>query len=166
MAKGNMLDQILVELGDRTYKLLLSKGATHHEAEDIIQNSYYKLLNVLPEINEQQIKAWFFRVALNDFIDEKRKLKRVVTVEQNFFDDFTQESDAYETIKTNNEIEIELSKVKEEYREIMILKYYYDLSYVEIAEILEIKPNSVKQKLARARKSISDKKREKDEPKL
>lgn len=68
-----------------------------------------------------------------------------------------QKNDDFATLLAQDEILFLLKDVKEEYREIFYLKYYYDFSYREIAEILNIKENSVKQKLYRARKSIQEK---------
>lgn len=61
------------------------------------------------------------------------------------------------TILNNDEIIYLLKDVKTEYKEIFFLKYYYDFSYKEIATILDIQVDSVKQKLYRARKSIHSK---------
>lgn len=157
MQKGDKLDQFLLELGNQCYRLLVSKGASYHEAEaeDVVQETYYKLIKLVPDLKESQLKAWFFRVALNQFIDEKRKIKKIVLVEQTFFDDQPKNKDDYQRIVDLDQIEYQLESVKPEYQEILILKYYYGLSYLEISDILEIKADSVKQKLARARKSIT-----------
>ncbi|MEG0254203.1 MAG: RNA polymerase sigma factor [Vagococcus sp.] len=157
MKKGDMLDEVLIDLGNQGYAILRSKGASHHEAEDVIQETYYKLIKLLPEIRPEQLKPWFFRVALNHFIDEKRKQTKNQHVSNDFFDHLLQEDNTglnYKDVDNKDHIEYEFNRVKPEYQEILLLKYYYELSYNEIAEILEIKPNSVKQKLSRARQSV------------
>ena len=157
MKKGDRLDDLLLELGQRAYKLLLSRGAKHHEAEDVIQESYYKLMTFLPELKIEQIKPWFYRVVLNQYIDEKRKQTKSVYVSSDFFDQIKEDESShgsYRQVDHLDQIESEFEKIKPEYQEILTLKYYYDLSYDDIADILSIKPNSVKQKLARARQSI------------
>ncbi|MFW7419253.1 RNA polymerase sigma factor [Vagococcus fluvialis] len=158
MKKKDMLDQFLIDLANQTYRLLVSKGASHHEAEDVVQDTLYKLIKLLPELNHNQLKPWFFRVALNGFIDNKRKTQKTITVEQSFFHYYQENVNHYNRVINLEQIEIKLDSIKKEYREILLLKYYYDLSYIEISEILNIKQNSVKQKLARARKSILDNK--------
>lgn len=156
MKKGDKLDDLLLELGQRAYTLLLSRGAKHHEAEDVIQESYYKLMTFLPELKTNQVKPWFYRVVLNQYIDEKRKQTKSVYVSSDFFDRIVEESShvSYQQVEHLDQIESEFEKIKPEYQEILTLKYYYGLSYADIADILSIKPNSVKQKLARARQSI------------
>lgn len=159
MKEKEMLDQLLIELGKKTYQLLLSKGASHFEAEDIVQETYYKLLSLFLELKPEQLQPWFFRVALNLFIDEKRKINRLIIVDQEFYNDYPQSHDDYQKISDVNQIEIALDQIKSSYKELLLLKYYYGLSYNEIGAILEIKPNSVKQKLLRARQSIQKERR-------
>ncbi len=157
MKKGDKLDQLFVELGESTYAILISRGANHHEAEDVIQETYYKMITLLPELSSQQLKPWFFRVAFNQFIDDKRKQNKSINVSEDFFNQLLSESGkelSYQKIDDLDEINYEFQRIRADYQEILTLKYYYELSYKEIAEILEIQPNSVKQKLSRARQSI------------
>lgn len=63
----------------------------------------------------------------------------------------------FDAILNKDEIFCLLKDVKKEYKEVFFLKYYYDLSYEEIETILDMKVNSVKQNVYRARKSIHSK---------
>ena len=55
------------------FLLLRSKGTSKEDAEDIIQNTFYKIYSMLSDLEEKTIRPWFYRVALNEFIDLKRK---------------------------------------------------------------------------------------------
>ncbi|MEH7210105.1 sigma-70 region 4 domain-containing protein, partial [Priestia megaterium] len=63
----------------------------------------------------------------------------------------------FDAILNKNEIFYLLRDIKKEYKEVFFLKYYYDFSYEEIAAMLDVKVNSVKQKLYRARNLIHSK---------
>lgn len=43
MKQENILASYLINLGEEVLKLLLGKGAKKEDAEDIIQNAFYKL---------------------------------------------------------------------------------------------------------------------------
>ncbi|EMY4798627.1 hypothetical protein V8T67_004399 [Bacillus pacificus] len=73
MRKENILTPYLINLGEEVFKLLLAKGAIKEGAEDIIQNTFYKVYTLLDSLTEDNIRPWFFRVALNEYIDLKRK---------------------------------------------------------------------------------------------
>ena len=73
MEKENILASYLIHLGEEVLRLLLAKGAIKEDAEDIIQNTFYKVYTLLDDLTESNIRPWFFRVALNEYIDLKRK---------------------------------------------------------------------------------------------
>ncbi|HFU9558899.1 TPA: RNA polymerase sigma factor, partial [Streptococcus agalactiae] len=62
-----------------------------------------------------------------------------------------------DAVLNKDEIFYLLKDIKLEHKEAFFLKYYYNFSYEEIALILDIQVNSVKQKLHRARKAIHSK---------
>lgn len=150
MAKDG-LESYVVELGGEVCRFLMSKGASLHDAQDCVQNTFYKLLLSMDSLTEESIRPWFYRVSLNDYIDLQRKLKPL-NFEPN--QDSPVTSGGLESLLLKEEILAVLSDVKEEYGELLLLKYYYEFTYEEIAKLLLIKPTSVKQKLARARASI------------
>jgi RNA polymerase sigma-70 factor (ECF subfamily) len=49
-----------------------------------------------------------------------------------------------------------MDELSENHREILVLRYYDDLSYAEIAEVLGVKLGTVMSRLSRARQRLSD----------
>lgn len=158
MKKDNGLASYLINLGEEVFNLLLAKGAKKEDAEDIIQNTFYKVYTLLDDLTESNIRPWFFRVALNEYIDLKRKReKQNIYLTEEIYSKLQYTDCEFEAILNKDEIFNLLKDVKKEYKEVFFLKYYYDFSYEEISAILDIKVNSVKQKLFRARKFIHSK---------
>lgn len=158
MKKENILASYLINLGEEVFKLLLLKGAKKEDAEDIIQNTFYKIYTLLDDLKADNIRPWFFRVALNEFIDLKRKKEQQnIYITEEIYSKLQYTDRDFDAILNKDEIFYLLKDVKKEYKEAFILKYYYDFSYEEIAEILDIKISSVKQKLYRARTFIHSK---------
>ncbi|MFB7160237.1 RNA polymerase sigma factor [Lysinibacillus sp. NPDC056232] len=158
MKKEDALASYLINLGEEVFRLLLAKGAKKEDAEDIIQNTFYKVYLLLDDLTERNLRPWFFRVSLNEYIDLKRKKEQQnIYLSEEIYSKLQQIDCDMNTILNNDEIFYLLKDVKTEYKEIFFLKYYYDFSYEEIATILDIQIDSVKQKLYRARKSIHSK---------
>ena len=158
MKKENVLASYLISLGEEVFRLLLAKGAKKEDAEDIIQNTFYKVYTLLDDLTESNIRPWFFRVALNEYIDLKRKKEQKnIYLTEEIYSKLQHTDHEIDAILNKDEIFYLLKDIKKEYKEIFFLKYYYDFSYEEIATILDIKVNSVKQKLYRARKFIHSK---------
>ncbi|MEH7293896.1 RNA polymerase sigma factor [Priestia megaterium] len=158
MKKEDILASYLIDLGEEVLKLLLAKGATKEDAEDIIQNTFYKVYTLLDDLKESTLRPWFFRVALNEYIDLKRKKEQQnIYLTEKIYSKLQYTDYEFDAILNKNEIFYLLRDIKKEYKEVFFLKYYYDFSYEEIAAMLDVKVNSVKQKLYRARNLIHSK---------
>ncbi|WP_029268216.1 RNA polymerase sigma factor [Virgibacillus alimentarius] len=158
MKKENELASYLIHLGEEVFRVLLAKGAKKEDAEDIVQNTFYKVYVLLDDLTESNLRPWFFRVSLNEYIDLKRKKeKQNIYLTEEIYFKLQRTDDNFEEVLKKDEIFYLLKDIKKDYKEIFFLKYYYDFSYEEIALILDIQVNSVKQKLYRARKSIRSK---------
>jgi RNA polymerase sigma factor (sigma-70 family) len=158
MKKENVLASYLISLGEEVFHLLLAKGAKKEDAEDIIQNTFYKVYTLLDDLTESNIRPWFFRVALNEYIDLKRKKEQQnIYLTEEIYSKLKYTDHELDAILNKDEIFYLLKDIKKEYKEAFFLKYYYDFSYEEIAAMLDIKVNSVKQKLYRARQFIHSK---------
>ncbi|WP_434169686.1 RNA polymerase sigma factor [Peribacillus frigoritolerans] len=158
MKKENVLASYLINLGEEVFNLLLAKGAQKEDAEDIIQNTFYKVYTLLDDLTGSNMRPWFFRVALNEYIDLKRKKEQQnIFITEEIYSKLQYTDREFDAILNKDEIFYLLKDVKKEYKEAFFLKYYYDFSYEEIATILDIKVNSVKQTLHRARKFIHSK---------
>jgi len=158
MKKEDILASYLIGLGEEVLKILLAKGATKEDAEDIIQNTFYKVYTLLDDLKESTLRPWFFRVALNEYIDLKRKKEQQnIYLTEKIYSKLQYKDYEFDAILNKNEIFYLLKDIKKEYKEVFFLKYYYDFSYEEIAAMLDLKVNSVKQKLYRARNLIHSK---------
>lgn len=153
MKKSNEFDDYLVALGKEVMETLIRRGAKVQDAEDTIQNTFYKIYSSLSAISSETIRPWFFRVAMNDYIDslrkEKNKQKAVEKIVNGTINVFEEASPFLEENFLNL-----IQQVNANYQELLILKYYYGFSEKEIAEILMTSSNNVKQTLYRARKAL------------
>lgn len=155
MKKEDVFATYLLSLGKEVRSLLQSKGARTEDAEDIIQNTFYKVYTLLDDLTDTNLRPWFFRVALNEYIDFKRKKEQQnIHITEAIYAKLQYTDQEFDAILNKDEIFYLLKDIKKEYKEIFFLKYYYGFSYEEIARILSIKETSVKQKLYRARQAI------------
>ena len=160
MDRYDAFTSYLMKIGEEVFLLLRSKGATKEDSEDIIQNTFYKIYSMLSDLDEKTIRPWFYRVAINEFIDLKRKKYQFdVELSNEIQMKLASGNEDYERLFNQDEIMYLLKDVKKEYRELFLLKYYYELSYEEIAQLLQLQVENVKQKLYRARKTIRTNKR-------
>jgi RNA polymerase sigma-70 factor (ECF subfamily) len=107
----------------------------------------------------EKIGSFLYKIARNLIIDFYRKKEIITTeIDREIRDKISdQRQDILANISRKQDIEElreALSCIKDEYREIIILKYVEDLSTAEIAEITEKSASSVRVQLHRAIKSL------------
>lgn len=128
-------------------------------AEDVTQEVFLKLHHNMEAIeNEEMLRPWLIRVALNVAKNTLRGNIRANTREENYVKetdestDFTAEKD-YEQRENAKEVNRALSLIKEPLRSCLILKQQ-GLSYKEIASSLDLNETSIGTFVARARQEF------------
>ncbi len=128
-------------------------------AEDITQETFLRLYNNMDAItNEEMLRPWLIRVALNVAKNTLRGNIRANTREENYVKEVEEHSVSsvetdYEEREQVKEINRALEKIKEPLRSCLILKKQ-GLSYKEIADSLSLNESSIGTFIARARKEF------------
>lgn len=129
-------------------------------AEDVTQETFirlYKHLDSLP--NDEMLKPWLIRVAMNLARNAVRGTMRANTREENYVKEYGQQEKTsveldFEQNAGVNEIYRALAQIKEPLRSCLVLKQQ-GLSYREIAESLDLNSASIGTFVARARQEFA-----------
>jgi RNA polymerase sigma-70 factor (ECF subfamily) len=106
-----------------------------------------------------RIKAWLFRVTKNLCLNNIRNSsRRTAILEANPFQDREEADQLSHIFAGEQRIHMmgSMEKLSEEHREILVLRYYDELTYAEIAHVLNLKLGTVMSRLSRARKNLLD----------
>lgn len=117
---------------DNVYGYVRSIVCDEHEAEDVTQQIFIKLMRVLPQYEDRGVpfSAWVLRVARNVAIDHVRA-RRPVPVEEVFGSDAPWASAGYDCSVSLREA---LRTLPEEQREVVVLRHLAGLTPGEIAD--------------------------------
>lgn len=122
------------------------------DAEDIVQDTFIQYYTMKKEFeNEQHIRAWLLRVAINKAKNanhtfwRRNKLSLVDYMETLTFET-PQSENLFETVM----------RLPEKYRIAIHLYYYEDYSVREIANILRLSESNVKVRLSRGRSLLKE----------
>ncbi|MEZ5426558.1 MAG: sigma-70 family RNA polymerase sigma factor [Pyrinomonadaceae bacterium] len=128
-------------------------------AEDVTQEVFLRLYNNMDSIaDEEMLRPWLIRVALNVAKNTLRSKFRANTREENYVKEVEEKNVSsvetdYEEREQIKEINRALHKIKEPLRSCLVLKKQ-GLSYKEIAESLSLNESSIGTFIARARKEF------------
>ncbi len=155
-------EELAMPLVNSAYNLARWLARNDHDAEDLVQEAYLKAFRNFSSFEPgTNFRAWIFRILRNTFINSRSTLEWRMTVELNAEEEF---HCAYATCTTPESLLIESSHIAAircaierlpfTFREVILLCDVENLSYKEIAQILEIPLGTVMSRLARARKSV------------
>ncbi|MFA6940042.1 MAG: sigma-70 family RNA polymerase sigma factor [Clostridiaceae bacterium] len=129
----------------------------HADVEDVFQEVFLKyFLNINSINDEEHLKAWLCRVTFNKCKDLSKSFwrKKVVSIENLEI--------PYEGMKEPDEIVKAVFQLPPEYKEVIYLHYYEDLTIPQIAEIIQKNTNTVYTHLRRAKEILKKKRRDFD----
>jgi len=140
-------ERIVCKYMDMIYRLAISHTKTPADADDIVQQTFVKLLTKkVLFTDEEHIKRWLIRVCINEcnsffssFWRKNVDSMEAVTSEPEF------------TMKESSELYEAIKKLPAKCGTVVYLFYYEEYSSKEIAEILHIKEATVRTRLVRAR---------------
>ncbi len=146
----------------RIYRFVFFKVSNHENAEDITSEVFLKAWQFLITNSEEQpeIKSFsglLYKIARNSIIDfyRSRAAKPEVTLDENI--EVTDEGKWYDELANKMEtgkIVEAIKKLKQEYQEVLTLKYVDELDISEIAEITGKSQLSVRVTMHRALKKL------------
>jgi RNA polymerase sigma-70 factor (ECF subfamily) len=124
---------LYVRYADNVYGYVRSIVQDHHEAEDVTQQVFAKLIHVIGKYEERDVPffAWVLRVARNVAVDHIRR-QRLVPVEEVRTSD--QGGGDPAGGGRMRELTEALSKLPHAQREVLVMRHFAGLSPPEIAE--------------------------------
>lgn len=160
--------RIVEENYQRVYNVIFRMIEDREEAEDLTQDTFVNAHRAFDAFrHESQVYTWLYRIAVNltkNRLDRKKRRRETeapsldapVEVEQ---DEVTRQVEdwrhAPERASANTELgrvlAEEVARLRPEYKEVVILRDYEDLSYEEIGRVIGCTVQAVKSRLFRAR---------------
>jgi RNA polymerase sigma-70 factor (ECF subfamily) len=146
------LHYLYVRYADDVLRYVTSFVRDSHEAEDITQNVFAKLITAIAKYEQREVPfdAWILRVARNAALDHLRA-KRAIPTEEVRIEDTGR---AQTGLDRGRALRQALEALPEDQREVLVLRHVVGLSPVEIAGTLDKTESSVHGLHHRGRRSL------------
>lgn len=159
---------LLEKYKDSIFYMMLKMVKNQDDADDLTIEAFGKAFNRLHQYTpDYAFSTWLFKIATNNCIDFIRKKKMITFSIDKGFEDGEGNNSTFD-IKENNlnpeekfmrkqKIRIMREMVdhlKPRYKQLIVLRYFRELSYDEIAEATELPLGTVKAQLFRAREML------------
>lgn len=144
---------------ERLYWHIRKIVVSHDDADDILQNTLVKVWRSLPEFRaDSSLYTWLYRIATNEalsFLKQKKKRSFAPWVDVEHTMSETLESDPW---FNGDEIQLRLQqailKLPEKQRIVFNMKYFDEMKYEDMAEILKTSVGALKASYHHAVKKI------------
>jgi RNA polymerase sigma-70 factor (ECF subfamily) len=153
-------EQLAMPLFDQLYNHARWITGDSHDAEDLVQETYAKALKGFASFAEgTNLRAWMYRILRNTFMTSKSGLAAKNTEYLEDDEAATQHATAHDItpelllLRSQNEQALfaALESLPVNYREIILLCEVEEMSYREIAQVLDTPLGTVMSRLSRAR---------------
>ena len=151
--------KLLQEYQKPLYNHIRTIVLNHDDTDDVLQNTFVKVFQYLNKFKgESKLFSWIYRIATNEaltFLNQKAKINGVTseTLQNKTIDNL--KADVY---FNGNEIQIKLQKaiasLPEKQQLVFKMKYFEELKYEEISEILGTSVGALKASYHHAVKKI------------
>lgn len=133
----------------------------HDDTDDVLQNTFIKVFSNIGNFKgESKLYSWMYRIATNEsltFIEQRAKKQGISNLELQQKAILNLESDVY---FEGNEIQIKLQKaiatLPEKQQLVFKMKYFEDMKYENISEILDTSVGGLKANYHHAVKKIEE----------
>jgi RNA polymerase sigma-70 factor, ECF subfamily len=155
-----------IEYIDGLYGYAMALTRNHAEAEDLVQETYVRAMQAIERLRPgSNIKGWLFTILRNLWLNQLRKMRngpQLVEIDSghriaqnvSIVKPPRDSHDLYVSNMEAEQIRTAIENLPVEFREIILLREYEDLSYQDIARVLECPLGTVMSRLARARSKL------------
>lgn len=160
-AFGKLIDAYQGPVFNLAYRMLGNRGEAEEAAQEAFIRAYTKLDSYDPS---RKFSTWMLSIASNYCVDLLRKRRTLLlSLDQPLPSHpalMSDRADGPEAQAVDSELEAAvqelLEELPEEYRQAVVLRYWYDLSYEEIAEVMDSTVSAIKSRLFRARRQLAE----------
>ena len=157
-------DTMGIEYLDGLYGYAMALTRNHARAEDLVQETYVRAIPAMGRLRaHSDVKGWLFTILKNIWLNELRKRcndQPMVEIDpgngvaDTLLEPSRNSYDLYVSKTETEQVRAAIQKLSEEFREIILLREYEELSYHEIASILNCPLGTVMSRLGRARAKL------------
>ncbi|MEE2829741.1 MAG: RNA polymerase sigma factor [Myxococcota bacterium] len=159
--RDRAFDLLVRKYRDRIYYHALYICKDSEEAFDVAQDVFVRAYHESRLFQEDfRAKAWLFRVCTNRCYNIVRDKNRRRGILERIGKQSPQLSESHQAITTVLEKEMSdgitraMDELSPDHKNILLLRYFHDLSYQEIADALEVKLGTVMSRLSRAKRGL------------
>jgi len=159
--KENGFRALMHQYQEQTYWHIRRMVTTHEDADDVVQNTFIKVFRNLDRFKGQsKLYTWIYRIATNESLTflKKRKKRQAESIDES--DNNLENNLVADSFFDGSNIQLILQKaiiaLPEKQKAVFTLRYYEEMPYKEMAEVLDTSVGALKASYHHAVKKIEE----------
>ena len=134
---------------ERLYWHIRKIVGTHENSDDVLQNTFIRVYKNLDKFKQQSsLHTWMYKIAYNESIrflenQKKRTFSSINDISDKYLENL-QDDPFFDGNKAQQKLQELLYQLPENQKKVFLMKYYDNLKFREIAELLKIKEGTIK----------------------
>ncbi len=159
--KEQAFNALVQEYKERLYWHIRRFTCSHEDADDLLQETFIKIWGALDSFKgASSLFTWVYKIATNEALNflRKKKVRSILQMEslENVLWKKIDEDPYFNGNEVQRQLHKAIQKLPEKQRLVFNLRYFDELSYNEISEILNTSPGSLKASYHHAYVKIKD----------
>lgn len=143
------LIRLIKENKEKYYRVAFTYVKNTEDALDVVHNAIFKALQKVNSLHKKEyLETWFYRILINESISFIRKNRDIVYLDE-LPDIQTSENEAIDREQYMT-LYAAIDKLSPQLKTVVILRFFEDMKFNEIAEITSTKQSTVKARLYKA----------------
>lgn len=160
-AFGKIIEAYQGPVFNLAYRMLSNANEAEEAAQEAFIRAYTRLESYDPS---RKFSTWLLSITSNYCIDQIRKRRAILlSIDEPLAPHpalMSEKSSGPESQVVHGEqedlVQTLLAELSPDYRQAVVLRYWYDLSYDEIAEVMDTSVSAIKSRLFRARRQLAE----------
>ncbi len=132
---------------------------SHDDADDILQNTFIKVWTGLSNFRgDSKLSTWLYRIATNETLNflERQRQSNMSLDDKNFIASTLQSDPYFDGDETQMQLQEAIGQLPAKQRQVFMLKYYDEMKYEDMSEVLKTSVGALKASYHHAVKKICD----------
>ena len=152
---GGAFGQLIDRYQRVLFNVSLRMVGNREDARDITQTVFLKAYENLGKFDRRhKFFSWVYRIMINESLNHLNKARRMEPLDETFVSGASGPDEDCAQHRLHEAIQSALLELKPDYRQVIILRHFVQLSYEEMSGVLEVPEKTVKSRLHTARQLL------------
>ncbi|PYM08094.1 MAG: RNA polymerase subunit sigma-24 [Candidatus Rokuibacteriota bacterium] len=154
---GQAFESLVDEYQGVLYNLALRMTGSSEDARDLTQTAFMKAWRNLASYDPRhRFYSWIYRITLNESLNFVQRRRRHAELDERIVATDPLPEDQANRSELGEHIQGALMELSIEYRLVIVLRHFHNLSYQEIGEVLAVPEKTVRSRLFTARRRLGE----------